>query len=112
MTTPPDRMNPSVSMIGRTKRSHGRPRGHQIAAWPAVSGSTGPDGRTPDGLAPTETTGGTYSIGRPAMPGARLLISRVNGTTCSYGTPSGVKKAPYASPVTRAVTIASYSPAS
>ena len=76
IVTPPERMKPSVTTMARGKSSHSRPRGHHSAAWPSASGSTTvPSARTPDGLAPTSTTGGTYSIGRALIPVARLLMS-------------------------------------
>src|SRR5690242_4166919 len=84
MTTPPERMKPCCSTIGRTYRAHGRPRGQKIAACPSTSAATVcPPGIVPEGLPPGTTTGGTYSIGK-AVPDARLLMSSSNGTTCSY----------------------------
>src|SRR5450759_1491688 len=104
-------MNPSSSTIGRTYRAQRRPRGHQSAVSPLASGATSvPPGSDPAGLAPTVTTGGTYSIGSAVTPEARLLMSSSKGTVRSRGTPSGVKKAPYAWPVTCAVAITSNCP--
>src|SRR5258708_2103206 len=104
-------MKPSCSTIGRTYRAQPSPRGHHNAMWPLASGATTvPSGSVPDGLAPTVTTGGTYSIGSAVTPEARLLMSSSKGTVRSSGTPSGVKKAPYASPVTCAVAITSNCP--
>ena len=89
------------------------------AAWPGLAhvrrcsaAIACPPGSVPDGLPPGETTGGRYSIGRADTPEARLLMSRLNGTTSSKGVPSGVNGAVYASPTTRAVTMTSKPPAS
>ena len=89
------------------------------AAWPPQRGVTlgvglnhRAVGQVPDGLAPTSTTGGTYSIGRALMPVGAVADVKLNGITRSTGAPPGAKKAAYASPLTRAVTTASKLPAS
>ena len=103
IVTPPERMKPSVTTLARGKSSQSRPRGHHSAGVAFSIGSTTvPSARMPDGLAPTSTTGGTYSIARALMPVALLVMSSCHGITRSTGTPPGAKKAAYAWPLTRA----------